>query len=466
MAKTKNIMTLAACVLATTMVVSGCGGNGTTNNNNGATPTSDNSAATPAPSGDSNGGAAKRNLTLSVMASQDQIMDAEVELAKAFEAETGIKIDYQIVPSDQFTNLIGAKLNSGEGPDVIVAQGGKLTLKSTLDPEKNLEDLSAEPWAAQIKKPFDEGVSYNGKVYGLPLWDLGGSSSWVLVYNKKIFSEHGLTAPKTYDELLAVSAALSEKGITPIFEAGSDGWHHQLPLLELGPQVAALNEGFYDKLNANETTFAENADMLRLVEQVAGLVEKGYYGNEHFSNTYANAHNALASGKFAMIIDRSNFGSELVASLPDSPYTADEFGAVVMPFLDNQTLNVNPQGPSKFVYKNGKHVAEAKEFLAYLAKPENLQAYLDQTSRFSELPFEGVAPKTNKVLEEIKAGGNGQEGTVLQAGVSYVDPQWMDIGKDLTAVFANKMKPVDLLKNMDKRRSQQATAQKDPAWVK
>ncbi|CAM4487258.1 raffinose/stachyose/melibiose transport system substrate-binding protein [Paenibacillus endophyticus] len=460
MANIRKALSMATCVLTVAAVTAGCG---STNGNN-----IDSVSNAPSPSGNtaSTDQPTKKNMTLTVMASQDQIMDAEVELAKTFEANTGIKIDYQIVPSDQFTSLIGAKLNSGEGPDVIVTQGGKLTLKSTLDPEKNLEDLSGEGWVSTLKKPFDEGVSYNGKVYGLPLWDLGGTSSWVLVYNKKIFSEQGLMPPKTYDELLDVSAKLSENGITPIYEAGSDGWHHQLPLLEMGPRVEELSGGLYDKLNANETLLADSPEMLKLVEQVSALVEKGYYGKEHFSNTYADAYNAMSSGKFAMIFDRSNFGNELLANKSDSAYKAEDFGAVVMPFLDNQTLNVNPQGPSKFVYKNGKHVAEAKQFLAYLAEPSNMQTYLDQTSRFSELPFEGVTPKKNAVLEEIKAGSNGQEGAVLQSGVSYIDPQWMDIGKDLTAVFSGKLDPADLLKNIDKRRSQQATAQKDPAWSK
>ena len=416
--------------------------------------------------GSASGQTAKPNVTLTVMSSQDQIMNAEVELAKKFEEETGIKIDYQIVPSDQFTNLISAKLNSQEGPDIIVAQGGKLTLKSTLDPEKNLADLSDEEWTSRIKHPFNEGVSYNGKVYGLPLWDLGGSSSWVLVYNKKIFAQYGLTPPKTYEELLNVSETLLANGIIPIYEAGADGWHHQLPLMEMGPRVAELNEGFYERLNQNQATLAENPDMLRLVEQIVELVRRGYYGDEYYSNSYADAHNAMSSGKYAMMIDRSNFGYELKANIPDSPYDAEDFSAVVMPFLDNQILNVNPQGPSKFVYKNGEHVEEAKKFLAYLAKPENLQYFLDHTDRFSELPFEGITPKPNKVLEEIKANSNGKEGTVLQAGVSYVDPQWMDIGQDLMAVFAGKMEPLELLQNMDKRRAQQATAQNDPAWTK
>ena len=52
------------------------------------------------------------------MASQDWVYDAEMELGKQFEEETGIKVDYQIVPADQYYNMLMTKLNSGEGPDI------------------------------------------------------------------------------------------------------------------------------------------------------------------------------------------------------------------------------------------------------------------------------------------------------------------------------------------------------------
>ena len=45
---------------------------------------------------------AEGDTTITVMASQDWVYDAEMELSgKKFEEETGIKIDYQIVPADQ-----------------------------------------------------------------------------------------------------------------------------------------------------------------------------------------------------------------------------------------------------------------------------------------------------------------------------------------------------------------------------
>ena len=49
---------------------------------------------------------AEGDTTITVMASQDWVYDAEMELGKKFEEETGIKIDYQIVPADQYYNML------------------------------------------------------------------------------------------------------------------------------------------------------------------------------------------------------------------------------------------------------------------------------------------------------------------------------------------------------------------------
>jgi len=55
-------------------------------------------------------------------------------------------------------------------------------------------------------------------------------------------------------------------------------------------------------------------------------------------------------------------------------------------------------------------------------------------------------------------------GTVYQTAVNYLNPQWMDIGKDMTAMMSNQMTPKELLRNIDKRREQQAKTANDPNW--
>lgn len=76
------------------------------------------------------------------MASQDWIQDAELELAEKFTEETGIKVDYQIVPADQYTNLLMTKLNTGECTDIFASQAGQFDIVTQLNVEKNALDLS------------------------------------------------------------------------------------------------------------------------------------------------------------------------------------------------------------------------------------------------------------------------------------------------------------------------------------
>jgi len=57
-------------------------------------------------------------------------------------------------------------------------------------------------------------------------------------------------------------------------------------------------------------------------------------------------------------------------------------------------------------------------------------------------------------------------GTVYQTAVAYVNPQWMDIGADLTAMFTGSIDPAKVLANIDKRRADLAKAARDPAWKK
>jgi raffinose/stachyose/melibiose transport system substrate-binding protein len=57
-----------------------------------------------------------------------------------------------------------------------------------------------------------------------------------------------------------------------------------------------------------------------------------------------------------------------------------------------------------------------------------------------------------------------KHGTYYQIQIKYLNPQWMDIGKDITAMYTGAATPKDILKSIDKRRAEQAKAAKDTAW--
>jgi raffinose/stachyose/melibiose transport system substrate-binding protein len=395
------------------------------------------------------------------MASQDWIQDAELELGKKFTQETGIKVDYQIVPSDQYNSLLMTKLNTGECTDIFGGQSGKFDIQTQLNVEKNALNLSNESWAANVDPLAAAELTVNKALYGQPIQDV--SSVWAIAYNKKIFNDLGLSIPKTYAEFKSVCDAILAAGKTPIYECVSDGWHHVLWLPETAVQAETLSPGLFDKLNNNETKLAENDTMKLILTQIKEMVDLGYWGDNYMSNTYADSAKNIASGDYAMTIANQGFGAEV--NKVDPNFSIDDIGYFVIPLADNQTLNVNPSGPSRFIYSGSKNAEAAKQYLAFLASDESLAYLTDNVSKFNKLPYSNAPSKYTDTIKDFYSRYPNQL-TVLQTAVKYVNPQWMDIGTNISALLLGEASPEDVLTTMDKTRADQAKAASDSAWAK
>ncbi len=405
--------------------------------------------------------ASKSNVTLTYMASQGWIKDAELELAKKFEAETGIHVDYQIIPAAQYFNVLKTKLNAGEATDIFGGQSGKTDLKVQYDVEKNAVDLSGEEWVKRMDPFALDQVSLDGKVYGAEIWDIIGSNYFVVIYNKPIFQKLGLSVPKSYADFKTACEKIKATGITPMFEPISDGWHHVLWFPMIGPRFEELHPGLAEQLNANKVKFADNETMRLALEQLLELYKLGCFGENALSDAYADTNKMLATGEVAMALVPL---AQLPSLKKDYPEVkAEDFGFFPIPLVDNNLAPVHPAGPSKFIYAKSKHIAEARQYLAFLMRPDNLQYLLDNTPEFSTLNFSGLKDKWTPEQREFLTTYPAKS-IVYQDAVNYVNPQWMDIGKDLVAMFTGTLTPEGVLKNIDQRRADMAKAAKDPAW--
>lgn len=404
----------------------------------------------------------KKNVTISYMLSQGWIQDSEMELGKKFESETGIKVDYQVVPSAQYSNVLMTKLNAGEATDIFGYQSGKNDIVSLLNIEKNAVDLTGEEWISRMDPLVVENVSANSKVYGLTIWDT--SPSFPIVYNKTIFEKLGLTVPKTYEEFKTACQKIKDSGVTPIYEPVADGWHHVLWFPDIGPRFEEAEPGLTEKLNNNTAKFEDSKTMELALTQLQELAKLGFFGKNFLSATGADTEKNLGSGKYAMVLSGLSEPSRIEAAVPEAKAT--NFGYFEIPLADNQILCMQPSGPSRFIYSGSKNIDSAKEYFRYITKQENLQEYfLDKDATKSNICFTGV---TNKLTDEMKTfmSSYTKQGTYYQIQVKYLNPQWMDMGKDITAMFAGAMTPKQILKNIDKRRAEQAKAANDPGWAK
>lgn len=460
MKKWKKVLALGLVAMMSLSLVA-CGSKAKDDTSSGAGDTTataePTAAATQAPADTTQ----KQDITISFMASQDWIQDAELDLAKKFTEETGIKIDYQIVPSDQYPSLLMTKLNTGECTDIFGGQSGKFDIQTQYNVEKNAMDLTGESWAKNLDPLAAAELSVNGVLYGEPIQDV--SSVWAVAYNKKIFADLGLAIPKNYAEFKSVCDAILKAGKTPIYECVSDGWHHVLWFPETAVEAEVATPGLFDKLNNNETTLAQDPTMKTILTQIKEMADAGYWGDNYMSNTYADSAKNIASGDYVMTLANQGFGAEV--NKVDPNFSIDDIGYFVIPLADNQTLNVNPSGPSRFIFSGSKNADAAKQYLAYLASDESLKYMTDNVSKFNKLPFSNAPSKYTDTIKDFYSRYPNQT-TVLQTSVKYVNPQWLDMGTNISAMLLGEMTPDEVLATIDKTRADQATAAKDPAWSK
>jgi len=456
MRKSKALVILVLIVVLVGSLLTGCGSSSST------TATTTTAVASATTQVTATAAPAKQDITLSYMASQDWIKDIEQNtVAKSFENETGIKIDFQIVPSDQYPNLLSTKLNSGECTDIYGNQSGSQSLKLQYDVAKNAVDLSNEAWVKSYDPLTAAESTVDGKLYGLTIFD--SSSEWVINYNKSIFTKLNLKVPTTFAEFKDVCKAIAASGITPIYEPVSDGWHHALWFPELGGAISGGSPDLVTKLNANQTTLEATPLAEQALTQFLELAKLGYMGKNYMSATFADTEKNMASGKYAMTMNNLAEPANIEKAFPEAK--ADNFGFFANPILDNQYQNLNPGGPTKFIWTGSKNIDAAKQYFNYITKTDNLQITVDAEAKFNTLPFTGLKDKFSADVKGYFAA-YPKKATVLQVAVNYMNPLWMDIGKDMSAMLTGSMTPKQVLQDIDKKRADQAKAAKDAAWTK
>lgn len=380
------------------------------------------------------------------------------ELAKEFEEETGIKIDFQISPDAQWRDLLKVKLDSGEAPDIFCADADPLNLVTRVNPEKYCLDVSDQEWVSRMDENVLPSISYNDNVYGITF---PGKKMYFYIYNKEIFGDLGLEVPTTYNEFKVACQKIKDSGVTPIYEGTQNGWHQVLPLFETGAMYQENHPDLYEKLNTNEMDLDDIPELLTIIEQLKEFADLGFYGDDFLSNSVENAKEAMANGKVAMFMAESAWRDEVKADYPD--FDISKLGIFAMPWGDNQTIGVNPASNAYFINKNGKNTDAALKFFEFLARPENLQKRLDGQPGLSEICWPEIE---GKYSEEDQAYINSLEkGMVVQVAVKYIDSQWMDVGKDLEAMYTGAITPEEVVQTIMDRRTEQAQLQKDEYWT-
>lgn len=378
------------------------------------------------------------------------------EILVDFEKESGIKVDLQIAPDGQWKDMLNVKLGANEAPDIFCTDTTPISMKSVVNPEENCIDFTEEEFAQRMKPEAKACFTYQDRLYGTSLY---GNKMWLYFYNKQIFEDLDLKAPENYDEFKQVCQAILDSGVTPVFEATPSTWHQTLPLFEVAGSYVSQEPDLYQKLNDNKIKIKDIEGINKVINQMNEFASLGFFGEDYLSNNIEEDMNYFAEGKVAIVLNTQGWGEMVQEQFPE---TKGNIGFFVMPWNDNQVLGVTPSGGGFFGYKKSPHQEEIKEFFRYITREDVLQKYHNGNPNSMEMPFEGIE---DKYPQEYSDYFNSLEKIlVMQTGVTYIDPNWGAIGKDIEAMYAGMMTPEEVIEGIDQKRQDTALLQKDAAF--
>ncbi|MFJ5718504.1 extracellular solute-binding protein [Streptomyces sp. NPDC093149] len=189
-------------------------------------------------------------------------------LVKGFEAShPGIKVEVSVYSWKDVDREVAGMVKRGQAPDIAqIASYADYAEAGRLYRADELLNITAQ--ANFLPRLADAG-SVNRTQYGLPFV----ASTRLLFYNKKLFAQAGLAAPRTWNDIRDDATVLEQRGVTYPFA------------LPLGPEEAqgetmmwllSGGGGYIDDAGSYEIDSAENVRTFDWLK--TNLVDKGLVG--------------------------------------------------------------------------------------------------------------------------------------------------------------------------------------------
>ncbi|TXK39293.1 extracellular solute-binding protein [Nonomuraea sp. C10] len=318
------------------------------------------------------GGQSTTELKFIGVSDQKAPMD---KLAAAYQqVQPSVRIAASYAPTDQVQTSVRTQLGAGNAPDLYVVYPGNGSAMSMTQIAQAglLADLSAQAWTKTIPEGFKPAFQLDGKTY----IHSAGSSVIGAVYNKKVFQKAGIEEPPaTWSEFLSVCDKLKKAGVVPIALGAQTPWVTQLITYALVPStVYAKDPTFDDRQLAGQATFADSG-WRQAMEMYLELQKRGFFNDNVNGTTFEQQTSMVASGKAAMAVQVS-------AVLPDFRKAAsapDDLSMFPLPGADQASEVWIPAGVVVGLGANakGERVEEAKAFVDFLGKQENINAWAE-----------------------------------------------------------------------------------------
>lgn len=313
-----------------------------------------------------------QQVTLSLLTdvAPEVVARAEALVADFEAANPDISIEMETRPGGaEGDNLIKTRLATQSMTDLFVYNSGSKF--QSINPDRLLVDLSAEPWQADIQPSFKTVVtSIDGAVRGAPF---ATSSAGGIFYNTRVYAELGLEVPKSWEQFMANNQTILDAGeAAPVIQTYKDAWTSQILLLGDYFNVQAAKPDFAKLYTEGQEKFATEPTALRSFEKLQELHDAGFLNENYASAGYDDGLRMLANGEGVHYPITSGALRAIATTYPD---LLGDIGFFPIPG-DNAEINGLTVWMPQAVYipNTTSNLDAAKKFVAFVASPAGCEA--------------------------------------------------------------------------------------------
>ncbi|MEU4493615.1 N-acetylglucosamine/diacetylchitobiose ABC transporter substrate-binding protein [Streptomyces sp. NPDC023998] len=383
----------------------------------------------------------------------------------AFDKKWGTKSSH--LGTQEITGKLQPRFNGGNPPDVVDDSGAQQIKLDVLFKSGQLSDLAAVLDSPSIDDPSkkvrdtliagtaEQGLQ-GGKIVSLNYV----YTVWGLWYSGKLFKEKGWTAPKTWDEFLAVCKSAKDAGIGGLAHQGKFPYYINVAIMDLIAKLGGL-DAMKAIDNLDPKAFVGSNVAKQAVEAVYEVVEKGYLMPGTNGLTHTESQTRWNQYKAAFITSGSWLENEQLKQTPED----FDMKFLPMPVLPGSKLPFEAiragAGEPFIVPEKAKNKAAGQQFLRSMLSKEWSTIFAQKANSLTILkdgvdPNVQLRPGTKSAVDAVKAAADNT--------FNYLYPNWYsqmdtDIQNASNELMAKRIQPAEWLK-----RAQAAVdkAAKDP----
>ncbi|MFK5583719.1 ABC transporter substrate-binding protein [Ornithinimicrobium sp. LYQ131] len=387
-----------------------------------------------------------------LMVNNPQMVDLQSLTAEHFTAETGISVNFTVLPENDVRDKISQEFSSQAGQyDVATLSNFEIPIYARAGWVAPLDDFTARDEEFDfddILEPMRTSLSDDGVAYGIPFY---GESSF-LMYRQDVLEAEGVTMPErpTWDEVAEIAAQVdgAEPGMSGICLRGQPGWGQVI-----APLTTVVNTYGGTWFEEDMTPRIDSPEFTEAVDFYVDLVrEHGQNGAP--ASGFVECLNNLQQGNSAMWYDATSAAGSLEA--PDSP-VKDLIGYAPAPVKDTDSAGWL-YAWSWAIQEASENQDDAWEFVSWASSAEyeelvgeelgwsrvpagkrsstyDNEAYLEEAGPFAEA--------TRAAIESADPENPGVQPRPA-IGVQFVGiPEFPDLGtqvsQDISAAIAGRM---------------------------